>query len=71
MEQERDIRAADFASLSVGDKFFISRIDAVNGAGIHSKLPTTKTSTGAWVNARNQFGCTVFVKYDSKVWIQR
>jgi hypothetical protein len=71
MDQEHDIKAIDFATLQVGDKFFISRVDAISGAGIHSKLPTAKTPTGAWVNARNQFGCTVFVKYDSKVWIQQ
>jgi len=71
MEQERDIRVIDFESLSVGDKFFLSRNEAVSGAGIHSKLPTTKTITGTWVNSRNQFGRSVFVKYDSKVWMKR
>ncbi len=71
MNNEVVVKAIDFATLPVGEKFFVSRQAAEVGNVYCVKTDTKKTQTGSWTNARNALGGPSFIKYDTRIWVRK
>jgi hypothetical protein len=67
---DANLKSIDFSILQPGDKFFMSRPEAVGGGRPYAKTATTKNVQGKWVNAKDSIGITLFVPYDTKVWLK-
>lgn len=59
-------KQVEFGKLSVGSQFYLAKPTDVAIPLI--KITSTKNEAGAWSNAKNGFGLTMFVQYDKRVW---
>jgi len=64
---ERVFKNTEFSSLDNGKKFYTGRPRSDSIGLEYTKIATTKNINGAWVNAKNSLGLTIFVPYDKKV----
>ena len=67
---ELNVKMLDFSLLQPGEKFFTSRLVALDNKAYYVKTATSKTSNGSWINAKNAFGLDTFIKYDQRVWVR-
>jgi hypothetical protein len=67
--KEENLKQIEFGKLSIGAKFYLNKPSAgMEDKSVHTKLISKKSETGAWTNAKNNFGLTTFVQYDKRVW---
>lgn len=67
--KEENLKQVEFGKLSIGSKFYLTKPTPLTEAkSVHTKLTSSKTESGAWTNAKNNFGLTTFVQYDKRVW---
>lgn len=67
--KEENLKQVEFGKLAIGSKFYLTKPTPLTEAkSVHTKLASSKTETGAWTNAKNNFGLTTFVQYDKRVW---
>lgn len=71
MNQELNVKAADFSVVQSGERFYLSKIAAADSTPYYIKTETTRTKDGTWSNTKNEFGLLGFVKYDSRVWVRK
>ena len=70
MNDEINVKMIDFSILPVGEKFFMSRPAAIDDKTYYTKIPSLKSSAGAWSNARGPLS-NIFIKYDARVWVRK
>jgi len=68
--KDENTKQVEFGKLTIGSKFYMVKPTYLNEDKYHVKITTSKTETGVWTNAKNNYGLTTFVQYDKRVWIK-
>lgn len=72
--KDETTKQVEFGKLSIGSKFYMSKpTDSAAAQSMSlpfTKITSSKSDNGAWSNAKNGFGLTVFVQYDKRVWVK-
>jgi hypothetical protein len=63
-----ETKQIEFGKLSNGAKFYLVKPVIVDERTACIKTQSQKDQNGAWSNAKNIYGLTMFVQYDKRVW---